>query len=166
MIRKYTEKGAYVVVNRSAPPGPVVPGLYYEDVGAAIEWLCGAFGFTEIYRYGPPGAPVGAFLAAGDGSVALSLARVGQSPDWEDDAELRPNPAVVSHGVSVRVDDVDVRFELVTNFGARVFGPPATYQFGERQFTAEDLGGHRWTFTQSVADVSPADWGATMPGAS
>ena len=69
------------LVNRSAPPGEVVPGLYYDDVDAAIDWLCGAFGFTERYRYGPPDRAAGAFLAVGGSSVALSQARVGQSPD-------------------------------------------------------------------------------------
>jgi len=152
-----------VTVNRSAPPGPVVPGLYYEDVGKAIDWLCEAFDLTEIYRYGPREAPAGAFLRAGEGSVALSVARTGQSPKWDDDAEMRPNPGVVSHGVSVRVEDVDAHFAHAHAFGARVFGPPETFRFGERQYTAEDLAGHRWTFTQSVADVAPQDWGAILP---
>jgi hypothetical protein len=38
------------IVNRSAPTATVVPVLVYEDVGQAIEWLCGAFGFTERLR--------------------------------------------------------------------------------------------------------------------
>ena len=36
--------------NRSAPASTVVPILVYEDVNAAIDWLCGAFGFTERLR--------------------------------------------------------------------------------------------------------------------
>jgi hypothetical protein len=43
--------------NRWAPPGPLVPGRCHDDVGLAIDWLCSAFGFTEIYRYGPPDRP-------------------------------------------------------------------------------------------------------------
>jgi uncharacterized glyoxalase superfamily protein PhnB len=152
------------IVNRSAPPGEVVPGLYYDDVDAAIDWLCGAFGFSERYRYGPPGHAVGAFLAVGESSVALSEARVGQSPDWDDDADLRPpRDGFRTGGVSVRMADVDAHHERATAFGARTFGPPMTYQFGERQYTAEDLAGHRWSFTQSVADIAPEDWGATLP---
>jgi len=38
-----------------------------------------------------------------------------------------------------------------------------TYKFGERQYSVEDLGGHLWTFSQSVADVPPEDWGAITP---
>ena len=33
--------------------------------------------------------------------------------------------------------------------------------YGERQYVATDLAGHQWTFTQSVADVSPEEWGGT-----
>jgi hypothetical protein len=29
-------------------------------------------------------------------------------------------------------------------------------------FTAEDPGGHRWTFSQTVADVDPRDWGGVL----
>ena len=38
---------------------------------------------------------------------------------------------------------------------------PADLPFGERQYTAVDLAGHHWTFTQSIADVSPEQWGGT-----
>ena len=31
--------------NRSIPAAEVIPVLVYEDVGAAVDWLCGAFGF-------------------------------------------------------------------------------------------------------------------------
>lgn len=152
------------MVNRSAPPGEVVPGLYYDDVDAAISWLCGAFGFTERYRYGPADHPIGAFLAVGESSVALSEARVGQSPDWDDDTDLRPPRGdFTTGGVSVRVTEVDAHYDRATAFGARTFGPPTTYRFGERQYTAVDLAGHRWSFTQSVADIAPEDWGATVP---
>lgn len=151
--------------NRSAPPGPIVPGRFYDDVGAAIEWICSAFGFTEIYRYGPPDRPQGAFLSTGNGgSVALQISRVGQSPSWDDDAELRPlRPGEpISGGISVRVDDVDAHHERAVRFGAAILNPPTTYPFGERQYTAVDLAGHRWGFTQSEADVDPAEW-ATVP---
>ena len=152
------------IVNRSAPPGEVVPGLYYDDVDAAIDWLRGAFGFTERYRYGPPDHTVGAFLNVGGSSVALSKARVGQPPDCDDTTELRPPRGdFATGGVSVRVADVDAHYDRATAFGAGTFGPPKTYRFGERQYTAQDPAGHRWSFTQSVVDVAPQDWGARLP---
>jgi hypothetical protein len=48
--------------------------------------------------------------------------------------------------------------------GARILDPPADYPYGERQYTAEDLSGHRWTFSQSIADVVPEEWGGTSRG--
>lgn len=43
-----------MVVNRSAPRATVVPILVYEDVAAAVDWLCDAFGFTERLRAAGP----------------------------------------------------------------------------------------------------------------
>lgn len=154
-----------MVVNRSRPPGTLVPALYYQDVEKAIDWLCGAFGFDERYRYGSEARVEGALLAAGDGAVMLGVARVGQGPAWPDDAELRsPRAGEVDVVLGVHVEDVDRHFEQAKEFGARIVHPPETYPFGERQYTAEDLAGYRWSFSQSVADVAPEDWGATIPG--
>jgi uncharacterized glyoxalase superfamily protein PhnB len=156
-----------VVANRSAAPGPVVPTLIYADVGRAIDWLCEAFGFAERFRYGPEGKPAGALLAVGQGSVFLSSPRTGQSPEWDDRAEVcPPRPNEVTHSVSVHVEDVDRHYENARRCGARILNPPETYPFGERQYTVEDLGGHRWTFTQSVADVAPEAWGGIPTGRS
>ena len=37
------------------------------------------------------------------------------------------------------------------------------YPYGERQYSAEDFNGYVWTFSQSIADVNPVDWGGA-PG--
>jgi uncharacterized glyoxalase superfamily protein PhnB len=39
---------------------------------------------------------------------------------------------------------------------------PETHPFGERQYTVADIGGHVWTFSQSVADIDPATWGGEL----
>jgi uncharacterized glyoxalase superfamily protein PhnB len=38
------------------------------------------------------------------------------------------------------------------------------HEFGERQYTAEDLAGHHWTFSQALSDVDPASWGGELKG--
>ena len=43
--------------------------------------------------------------------------------------------------------------------GAEIVSPPSDYPYGERQYSAIDLGGHRWTFSQTIADSDPASWG-------
>ena len=80
-----------MTTNRSNPPGDLVPSLIYRDVGAAVEWLCAAFEFTERLRAGPDGRPTHAQLLVGaNAAVSLGTARTGQSPTWGDLAELAP----------------------------------------------------------------------------
>jgi uncharacterized glyoxalase superfamily protein PhnB len=141
------------VVNRSAPRATVVPVLVYEDVGKAIEWLCATFGFSERLRAaGPGGSVTHAQLDIAEGAVMLG--RQG--------AEFRPPRAnEVNQYVIVHVDDVDKHFEHARHCGARILQSPADMPFGERVYSVEDIGGHRWTFSQSIADIAPEDWGAT-----
>ncbi|MGO9885060.1 MAG: glyoxalase, partial [Solirubrobacteraceae bacterium] len=42
---------------------------------------------------------------------------------------------------------------------------PTDFPYGERQYNAIDLGGHHWTFSQSIADVAPEQWGGTSASA-
>jgi hypothetical protein len=44
-----------------------------------------------------------------------------------------------------------------------VLSSPADYPYGEGQYNVEDFAVHRWTFSQPVADVDPAEWGGA-PG--
>jgi uncharacterized glyoxalase superfamily protein PhnB len=67
----------------------------------------------------------------------------------------------ISH-VLVHVADIDGYHARAKESGARIINPPTDYPFGERQYTAEDVGGHRWTFSQSIADVDPATWGGAL----
>ena len=66
------------------------------------------------------------------------------------------------HGVLVRVTDIDAHFARARAAGAEILSPPTTYPFGERQYSARDPGGHRWTFSESIAGVDPAPWGGTL----
>jgi len=141
-----------MVINRSAPRATVVPVLVYEDVGKAIDWVCTTFGFKERLRAEVrSGSVTHAQLDIAEGAVMLG--RQG--------AEFRPpRPNETSQYVVVHVEDVDRHFEHARRCGARILKTPADMPFGERQYTVEDLGGHRWTFSQSVADIALEDWGA------
>jgi uncharacterized glyoxalase superfamily protein PhnB len=128
-----------MLTNRSMPAGAVIPVLGYDDVAEAADWLCETFGFSERWRAGSHRAQ----LAIGDSAVAIT-----------DGGPRGSN-------VMVRVDGVDAHYVRASERGAQILGPPADYPYGERQYTAVDLGGHTWTFSQSVADVAPEDWGGT-----
>ena len=129
--------------NRSIPESTVMPVLVYTDVRAAVEWLGAAFGCVERLRIGDHRAQ----LALGDGHlVATNAAPTG----------------VTRSMVLVRVADVDAHCRRAEEAGARIVAPPADHMYGERQYTAEDLAGHRWTFSQTIADVDPASWGGLL----
>jgi uncharacterized glyoxalase superfamily protein PhnB len=126
------------------PRATVIPELPYPNIGEAIEWLCGAFGFTLRVRI----ADHRAQLNAGDGAIVL----------------IEAGGEIGTGAVMVRVEDSDAHCERARQHGARIVREPADYPYGERQYNAVDLAGHHWTFSQSIADVHPAEWGGT-PGA-
>jgi uncharacterized glyoxalase superfamily protein PhnB len=54
----------------------VIPTIRYRDAGAAIEWLCRAFGFERHFVVpGGAGAIVHAQLSFGNGMIMLGTAR-------------------------------------------------------------------------------------------
>ena len=78
-------------------------------------------------------------------------------------AEVRPDTRVptagsAAHSVLVRVTDAQSHFERSRDAGARILMEPTDFEYGERQYGAEDPFGHRWTFSETVADVDPAQW--------
>ena len=132
--------------NRSMPHSTVIPVLAYPDVPAATDWLCAAFGFSVRLRIGAHRAQ----LNVGEGSV---VAAQGEAPAAQ---------AAASHSVMVRVEDVDAHHAQAAAHGATILQVPQDFPYGERQYTVEDLAGHRWTFSQSLSDVDPADWGGEL----
>lgn len=133
------------VSNQSVPSCTVIPVLAYEDADHAAMWLCETFGFVERLRIGNHRVQ----LLIGEGAVIVTDGGGARS-------------GTVGHGVHVRVADVDRHFERAQEHGAQMSQPPTTYPFGERQYTIEDPGGHRWTFSQSIADIPPEEWGAVV----
>jgi uncharacterized glyoxalase superfamily protein PhnB len=146
-----------MVTNRSVPADTVLPHITYRDVAAAAEWLRAVFGFTEHYRYGPPGAPGGAQMYLGDAWIMLDSAGTGQQ-----------TPAELGYGtqsLTVFVPDVDTHYEKAKSAGAMIVEELHETPYGERQYGARDLDGHHWLFATHARDVSPTEWGATVTSA-
>lgn len=132
-----------------------VPMLSYEDVGAAVEWLCDAFGFEES----------GQRYSDGDGRVTHAEIELGGAlvmlgwpgPDYrspkrhaaecERARRMYDVPYVVD-GVLVYVDDVDRHYERARSAGAVILREPETELYG-RLYNAADVEGHRWMFMQA-----------------
>lgn len=130
--------------NRSMPTAVVIPELAYPDVREAVAWLGRVFGFSERLQIGSHRAQ----LVFGDGAVIVTAASA--------------ESVAFSHAVMVRVADVDSHYEHARQQGAQIGQPPTDYPYGERQYTAVDLHGRRWTFSQTIADVDPATWGGQL----
>ena len=141
-----------MITNRSMPRCTVIPELAYPDVGEAIDWLCDAFGFTLRIRIGNHRAQIN----VGDGAVVLTELHEGDGHDARRGVD-------VAHSMLVRVEDAHQHHERARTHGTRILRPLVDYPYGETQYTAEDHAGHLWSFSQSIADVAPEDWGGT-PG--
>jgi uncharacterized glyoxalase superfamily protein PhnB len=135
--------------NRSIPQASVIPVLIYPDVRAAVAWLSAAFGFIERVRIGEDHRSQ---LSFGDGAVIVGDVRHNRRP---------PRQGEVTHSVMVRVEDAQAHCERARKHGAQIVMEPSDFEYGERQYTAEDLAGHQWTFSQTLADVAPEQWGGT-----
>ena len=63
----------------------------------------------------------------------------------------------------VRIENLHEHCETTRALGARITMEPTEFAFGERQYQLEDPYGHRWTFTETLADIDPTDWGGITP---
>ena len=138
--------------NRSVPVDTVLPHVNYQNLGEAMAWLTKAFGFREYYRYGD--GPGGGQMWACKAAIQVRQADSGQK-----------SPAQLGYGtqsLTLFVDDVDEHYERAKAAGAKIVEEPHTTEYGEYQYAAEDLDGHRWLFSRHVNDRSPEDWGAVM----
>jgi uncharacterized glyoxalase superfamily protein PhnB len=136
--------------NRSMPAATVVPVLVYPDVREAVAWLTDAFGFTERLRIGDNHRSQMRF---GDGAVVVAEVSRDQQP---------PRRGAVTHSVLVRVDDAKTHCERARANGATILMEPTDFEYGERQYHAEDLAGHQWTFSETLEDVAPESWGGEL----
>ncbi len=126
--------------NRSMPGSTVIPQLAYPDVREAAAWLCDVFGFSERIRMGDHRAQ----LNVGDGAIVLTKRGAGE---------------VGSSSVMVRVADVDRHYEHAVKHGCKGAEQPKSFPYGERQYNVVDFAGHRWSFSESIGDVAPEEWG-------
>ena len=130
--------------------------LSYEDVAAAADWLCSAFGFTETGRFADNGRVTHVNLAVGDGFVMAGW----PGPHYRnpknhrntcDDARRWLESPFVVDGVYVRVDDIEAHCNRARAAGATVLSEiEANEAAGQRQYRAEDIEGHRWMFAEPL----------------
>jgi uncharacterized glyoxalase superfamily protein PhnB len=136
-----------VQTNRSIPSVSVIPVLVYPDVREAVDWLQRAFGFVERVQIGENHRSQ---LAYGDGALIVGDVRHDRRP---------PRPGEETSSVVVRVQDARAHCENARAHGATILMEPTDFEYGERQYSAEDPAGHRWIFSETLRDVAPEEWG-------
>jgi uncharacterized glyoxalase superfamily protein PhnB len=130
--------------NRSVPSRDVIPVLDYADAAIAADWLVRTFGFRVRLRIGERHRVQ---LWYGDSALIVTDKGVGA-----------PSGA----SVLLRVEDARGMHDRAVAAGATVIDPLTDHVYGERQCTLVDPGGHRWTLTQTLADVDPAELGNAL----
>jgi len=129
--------------------------LVYPDVREAVAWLTEAFGFAERLRIGENHRSQLSF--GGGGALIVADMRRERRP---------PRPGEVTSSVMVRVEDAKAHCERARAHGAKITMEPTDFEYGERQYAAHDFAGHEWTFSETLADVDPADWGGELVASS
>jgi PhnB protein len=119
----------------------------------AIAFYIRAFGAVEEFRMTDPGdGRIGhAQLLFGETTIMLA-------DEYPDFGALSPDTIggspVTFH---LATDGVDALAQQAVACGATLLRAPADQSFGERQAQVLDPYGYRWTLTQPIEEVSPAE---------
>ena len=131
-------------------PERTIPLLVYADIEAGQRFLVDVFGFEQ-----------GRLDRDGDGNVVHAEVHTRSGAIWlhrvtaeHEMTSPRTLPAS-SGGLVVHVDDVDAHFAHAKQGGARIDSEPRDQEYGQREYGARDLEGHRWWFATPLP-------GATM----
>jgi uncharacterized glyoxalase superfamily protein PhnB len=146
---------ATVIANRSVPTNTVLPHVYYRDVEKAIGWLSTAFGFVEHYRYGNPVS--GAQLRAENAWIMVTKV--------PDHGKTSKELGFGTQSLTIFVEGVEEHYARAASAGVKLLEELHETVYGELQYAAEDLDGHKWLFSRHARDLSPDQWGATVSSA-
>jgi uncharacterized glyoxalase superfamily protein PhnB len=137
----------------------VIPHLSYEDPFAALDWLCLVFGFTEAKRFDRGEENFTARLRGPNGGAVMISGRDDDFKVWMRERAPRFEEAtgrswpLLSHAITVIVDDVEEHYERAERKGAFILSPPKDQPWGVRSYAALDPEGHQWEFA-TPANIS------------
>jgi len=133
--------------------------VFYEDAGAAIDWLCRVFGFeVRLKVEGEGGRIEHSELTFGDGLIMVgSVGKVRERGGREFCASPRATDGLNTQALCICVDDADQHCARARAAGANIVSEPNTKDYGDeywadRSYEAVDLEGHHWWFMQRVRD--------------
>jgi uncharacterized glyoxalase superfamily protein PhnB len=127
------------------PGSTVIPCLRYRDAHAAIDWLCGAFGFEKQAVYDDDAGGVAhAQLTWGNGMIMLGSVRdndFGQHIAQPDETGGRETQCAC-----VIVEDARAHYERAKAAGAEIVDDYAEKDYGGGGYACRDPEGHLWYF--------------------
>jgi uncharacterized glyoxalase superfamily protein PhnB len=136
--------------------------LFYDDASAAIDWLCGAYGFeVRLKVEGEGGRVEHSELTFGEGLIMVGQAGGKSSRETPlPSRSPRSQDGVNTQSLCVFVDDVDAHCTRARAAGARIIDEPKNTDYGEdywedRSYRTVDLEGHQWWFMQRVRGPGP-----------
>ena len=118
----------------------IIPYIFYRDVPAALDWLAHSFGFTEEMRHATPSG-LHAQMTFNGQRIMLGQS----SKDWRMQSPSETQAATM--GVFIYLAAVDAHYKHARDTGAEIVQTPHDESYG-RTYTARDLDGHPWFFTQ------------------
>jgi uncharacterized glyoxalase superfamily protein PhnB len=140
---------------KPTPPGwpRISTGIWYDDPGAAIDWLCRAFGFElQLKVEGEGGSIEHSELVYGGGLIMVGAEKA-------DKFGFAKPPSKVgganTQNLMVYVDDLDAHCARARAAGAEITREPETHDYGEdywvdRGYECRDIGGHHWWFMERL----------------
>ena len=141
--------------NRSVPTDYILPHIYYENMSEALTWLIDTFGFVEHFRFELPGGQLHGVMMH-HGNAWIMLKNSGRSQT----SPIKLGAATQS--LMIFVEDIDEHYRHAKSSGARIVEELFDTEYGERQYSAQDLEGHIWMFAKHIRDVDPESWGAKL----
>jgi MerR family transcriptional regulator, thiopeptide resistance regulator len=124
----------------------VIPVLTYQDIPAAHDFLVNAFGFNGAgVSRNAQGQAIHGEVRAGDATIWLHRVTAEHGLNSPLAAD------VANSGLFVYVDNVDAHYERARAAGALIDSQPVDQPYGQREYGARDLEGHRWWFATPTA---------------
>ncbi len=126
-----------------------IPIIRYRDAGAAISWLCRAFGFQVFLRVdGSPGVEHARLILEKNMVMLASLGRKGR---FEQSFKAPGAAGGITQCVLLTVESPDRVYQSAVASGAKIIDEIADFEFGGRLFSCEDIESHVWVFSSGDA---------------
>lgn len=137
---------------------PLVPYLYVEDVGKALDFYGKALGATERVRMQMPGAKTVMHGEMELGGNVFMLGEASQQYGHSTPKQLKGNHS----GLVIYMPDVDAAMERAAKAGCETTMKAEDMFWGDRMGAIKDPFGHSWMLATHKREVSPAEMQKAM----